>query len=293
MSVTPFIFFKTIAGRLSGKGLDKLPFAAAVYRFLYRKLMPRGIIEVPVLNFKMDVDTSDTGVGPYLIMHGSFAQAETRLLKKILKPGMMFIDVGANIGYFTLLAAQCVGKNGKVIAFEPEEKNFKLLEGNIKKNTFHNVIVEKYAVSDTIGESSLYLDAQNPARHSLSSYAGEKSVIVKTTTLDAYLGDRKVDVVKIDVEGAEPAVLKGMGEVIRRNKNMSLIVEFYPKAIKRFGYAPEQFLSDLKNIGFSLYRIPEKEGEELKHITPREFSALARGKNIKKLINIFCIKDRG
>ena len=95
---------------------------------------------------------------------------------------------------------------------------------------------------------------------------------------------------KVDVEGAEPAVLNGMKKLIEVNKNIAMIIEFYPKAIKRFGVSPVQFLNDLKNFGFTLYAIPETPETEPKEIHVENFSALARGEGISKLVNILCIK---
>ncbi|MBU3925958.1 FkbM family methyltransferase, partial [Patescibacteria group bacterium] len=194
---------------------------------------------------------------------------EIDLLKKILKPGMIFVDIGANIGYFSLVSAKLVGDQGQVYAFEPDPDNFNLLEKNIKANNYKNIIAVNKAVSNKSGKARLYLEPDNLCAHSLVAKNDNKFVEVETVILDEFLKDKKIDVIKIDVEGFEPVVLEGMKNIIKNNDKISIITEFYPEAIKKAGYSPEKYKNDLKDLGFKLNEFGEG----------------------KKLINIFAQKS--
>ena len=294
-----FNLFKKLSCLVSGKGLAKLPFATKIYQFIYKKLKPNGIIEIITAeNHKMFVDSRDTGMAPYFIMHGDFIPDESEVLKKILKPGMIFIDVGANIGYFSLIAAKLVGgqSNGKgmVFAFEPDENNFSLLQKNINANGYKNIIAIKKAVSDKVSTAKFYLEKENLCAHSLTPKTNCDFTEVETISLDEYFKDKKidpvrgpslktttlvkqkdfasngVDVVKIDVEGMEPAVLRGMENLIKANESMAIITEYYPKAISNAGYSPNDYLESLKKSGFRLVNFGNQNG---------------------KLVNILCLKN--
>jgi len=211
-----------------------------------------------------------------------FAPEETQVFRDVLKPGMTFVDVGANIGYFSLFAAQLVGVEGRVVAFEPEEENFKLLVKNISENGYRNVTAERMALSDSEGELSFYKDPSNLCAHSLVKGEGRAEVIVPATTFDAYFKDYLPDVVKIDVEGAEPSVLAGMSETLRSNKKPIIIIEYFPSALHRFGVEPEVCLESLKQAG---YRISLITPEGIKEISTTKIQS---GVDFEKLTNLLC-----
>lgn len=266
-----FNFFKKLSRLVSGRGLSKLPFAANVYQFIYRKLKPKGIVEIITAeNHKMFVDSRDTGMAPYFIMHGDFIPDEAEILKKILKPGMVFVDIGANIGYFSLIAAKLVGSAGKIFAFEPDENNFSLLQKNINANGYKNITAIKKAVSDKVGTAKFYLEKENLCAHSLILKENRDFTEVETISLDDYFKDKKIDVVKIDVEGMEPSVLSGMEHLIKSNESMAIITEYYPNAISRAGYSPGDYLESLRKNGFNLVNFGNQTG---------------------KLVNILCLKN--
>lgn len=266
-----FNIFKKLSSLISGKGLAKLPFATNIYQFVYKKLKPNGIVGIITAeNHKMFVDSRDTGMAPYFIMHGDFIPDEAGVLKKILKPGMVFIDVGANIGYFSLIAAKLVGDSGKVFAFEPDENNFFLLQKNINANRYKNIIAVKKAVSDKVGTAKFYLEKENLCAHSLMPKINCDFIEIETIFLDEYFKNKKINVVKIDVEGMEPAVLSGMEKLIKVNESMAMITEYYPKAILNAGYSPKDYLESLKKNGFQLVNFGNQSG---------------------KLVNILCLKN--
>ncbi len=210
---------------------------------------------------KLELDQSDVAVSGSLAL-GSFEETEVNIFREKLEAGMTVIDIGANIGYYTIIAGKRIGVNGKVLAFEPEENNFSLLSRNIALNKLTNVTALKIALTNKLGGELLYLDDNNKGHHSLSSKnpETEKKIKVRTNTLDGILenfGSPKVDIIKMDIEGAEVLVLEGMTKTIGKNPKLIIFTEFYPEAIKRLGYSPLKFLKNLMDSGFSLSEIDE------------------------------------
>ena len=278
MQETLFNFFKKTAELVAGKGLGQLPYASRIYKFFYNGLKPTGIIEVTGDGHTFYINAADTGLTPPLLMHGEFAPTETALFKKLLQPGMVFVDIGANIGFFTLLAARAVGNTGKVYAFEPGEEHFILLEKNAQKNEYTNIITVKKAASDSIGTASFYLQNDNLCAHSLLPDESSTEVTVETTTLDEYFKtNNKVDVIKVDVEGAEPKVMAGMKQVIAANHKMALLTEFFPDALRESGIDPRSYLQDIIDLGFMLYRVDEDLQKNLSRITVDMLPAISKG----------------
>jgi len=155
----------------------------------------------------------------------------------LIKEGMRVIDVGANIGAYTILAAEKVGKNGKVIAIEPEPQNYKQLLENIELNNFQNVIPKNIALTDHEGFTKLSLSPY-PGKHTIL-FEKDKvgSIEVPIKTLDNLLEElnlNKVDIIKIDAEGAEMPILKGAEKTLKVNPNIKIIVaaEHYKSQIK-------------------------------------------------------------
>lgn len=284
-----FNVFKKISAALSGKGLRRVPFAPKIYRFFYETTRPHGIVKTRVLGHDIFINAADSGIAPWLLTGKEFSHDERIVLEKLLKQGDVFADVGANIGYFSLVAARSVGAGGEVHAFEPDDEHFDLLTRNIKQNGYQNIFPVKKAVSDKSGVARFYRDPKNMCAHSLAKKEGGEVSNVETIPLDEYFKNKQVDIAKIDVEGFEPAVLRGMTEIFECNGNITLIFEFYPNAMKRSGEDPERFLRHLASQGFSLFRIDA--GGALSNISESDFTVLARGDGMRKLINIVAKKE--
>jgi len=156
---------------------------------------------------------------------------------EMLSEGMNIIDIGAYIGTYTVLAAEKVGNTGKVIAIEPEPKNYKQLIENINLNGFKNVIPKNIALTDHEGLEKLYLSFSSGG-YSLVFQEDKNSYIeVPVKTLDRLLGElnlKKVDIIKIDAEGAEIPILKGAEETLEANPNVKIFVAsyHYPSEVK-------------------------------------------------------------
>ncbi len=291
MSTLLFKFFRKISKSISGKGLSRLPFAVFLYQSVYKKLKPKGVTTISAGDHTLFIDSHDTGSAPYLIMHGEWDPPQTEVIERLLQKGMTFIDIGANVGYFSLCAAKIVGEEGGVFSFEPDEHNYKLLARNVEKNGYNNITTVKKAVSDTNGRATFYLKEENLSAHSLVKEKNTTAVEVETTTLDDYLDGRDADVIKIDVEGAEPLVLKGMQKTLEQSEKIAVITEFYPNAIAELGYSPEEYLLNLVDMGFVLYRIGEEKGSTPTRITRDMIAGLSIVSEEKRLMNIVCLKN--
>lgn len=151
--------------------------------------------------------------------------------KDILKEGITIVDIGAHIGMYTTLAAEKIGKKGKIIAIEPEIKNYNQLLKNIDLNGLENITPVRVALSDHSGYEKLYISSWSGS-HSLLSNVNETSLSIKVEvkTLDKLLEElniKKIDVIKIDTEGAELPILKGAKETLKNNPNIKLLIASY------------------------------------------------------------------
>ena len=197
------------------------------------------------------------------MLTGVFEEGTTRMFQSLLKPGMVAVDIGAHVGYYTILAARHVGPTGKVYAFEPDPDNYTTLLKNIALNGYRNVHAVKKAVSNLVGDAELHLSATINGNHSLYCHgmAERGTLPVETTTLDSMLCEQgwpQIDLVKIDVEGGEVAVLDGMAELLNKSPNLDLILEFMPVFLRNAGVAPRQFLDKLISLFPRVYYIDER-----------------------------------
>lgn len=216
---------------------------------------------------KLFVDTRDLSLAPHLLLDGTWEQWLTDVLAAILRPGMTFVDVGANFGYYTVLAGARVGPTGRVIAFEANPDIADLLWQSVSINGLdgRTTIVPKavYSEATTVCLSRLerLLGASRLAPFEddiLDEYHDRASTIsVPALSLDEYFADdaTPVDVVKIDAEGSEPFVLQGMGGLLERNPRMTVIFEYAPASIRSSGHDPISLLRSIIDRGFTLSRI--------------------------------------
>ncbi|MCG8406837.1 MAG: FkbM family methyltransferase [Phycisphaerales bacterium] len=203
---------------------------------------------------------------------------ETRLWTELIKPGMIVADVGANLGVYTLLAAQHVGSTGRVHGFEPDQDNHDLLLKNITTNGYTNVTVHRSAVADEVGMVSLYRRLEHRGDHRIyqAEGAARPSVEVPVTTLDAVFSEsQQLDVLKLDIQGAEPRALAGMTELLKGNPELNLITEFWPEGLRQSGADPYAFLAALRDHGFAIRRINDQR-EQLEELSDDELLALCR-----------------
>ena len=195
------------------------------------------------------VDPDDALVTPELRRQGYWEPEVHRALERALFPGATFVDVGANVGYFTVLGSRLVGPEGRVFAVEPEAESLRLLRTNIERGGCANVTVIEAAAVAEPGTARLVRSPDGRSGSALRDDAD--GAPVRTERLDDLLEGARVDVFKVDAEGSEPLALLGAGETIRSTDRVIAIVEFRP-TLPRGGFTPEETLAVYESLGFSL-----------------------------------------
>jgi FkbM family methyltransferase len=175
---------------------------------------------------------------PQVLNQGEWEAGETAEFRRLIRPGDTVVDVGAHIGWYTLLAASRVGPSGRVIAFEPGPSALAYLRKNVATNHLANVTIEPMAISDHAGTIALP--------------DGPRTFEVHATPLDDYLRDKpgEIGLVKIDIEGMEGLALAGMRRTLRENPPRAMIVEITPHEIRRTGLDPQQVAAELLDAGY-------------------------------------------
>jgi|SRR3989344_2758682 len=216
---------------------------------------------VSTWGFQLYLDPSDQVTTP-LILNNTYESTQTKIIAKLIKKDMVVIDLGAHIGYYSLLFAKLVGKNGKVISYEPSKDNFRILKLNKNMNKLGQLKVLNFAVSNKTGVDKLYLSEDNSGDHRINilNDQGRNFEKVKVTTLDHDFNNQKIDFIKIDIQGSEPLALQGMTKLLKNNPQITLITEYWPFGIRQIGLDPIKFLDELEKLGFYIYNINENKG---------------------------------
>jgi FkbM family methyltransferase len=221
-------------------------------RLLHSLCSRDGELDTEVFGYDMKLE-----LGDYIqrsIYLGTFEPRESAQVRNDLKPGMTFIDVGANVGYYTLLAASLVGRRGRVLAFEPSPYAFDRLVETIKRNNLSQVRAIQSGLSDGSGEEHLFLpDARGNHSPSMVPNGGGRPINVPVRRLDDWLAEHEVDQVdlmKIDVEGFEPNVIKGAAKYIQQGKVRAILCEFNKYWLEMNGCSLPQLYDLLTSSGF-------------------------------------------
>jgi len=201
--------------------------------------------------FQIYVDPDDASVGCTIHEHQEYEPHLTTFLLRELRPDMNFLDIGANIGWFTLLAASRLTE-GRVIAVEPNGYNVQLLNRSLTANQFNHVTVYPFAATDAAAILALSYIGSN-GRIVPGEEVTHFQQFVQGLPLDQLLPPAtKVDVLKIDIEGYEWIAFKGMARLLQQNRPL-IVTEFHPQAIRYYtGYAPEAYLQTLFDLDYDL-----------------------------------------
>lgn len=200
------------------------------------------------------------GVGKLIYTLRDFYEPELAYLEKLLSPGQVFVDAGANFGIYTAMASRIVGSAGQVICFEPSSRAFPILQHNIAINRFNNVLAFPIALTDKTGRAQLYhhpavgSDAlSKDSTFDPDAYAQE----VETESLDDALGRTAVDqvhVIKMDVQGAEELALRGAREIILSTRPV-IMFEFHPQGALSLGLEPHGAWNLLAAFGYDFLNV--------------------------------------
>ncbi len=189
---------------------------------------------VDLNGYRMYVSPSDTAVGLTIYKTKNYEPHVAKAITEKLKPGMVFVDIGANIGYFSLLAAKLIGPNGRVLAFEPYQYNVKLLYLNARINGFENIEIFPCALAD---KRSLFAYDNMASNGVISELNADLDTLLSTTlvssvAIDEALQDvNRMDIIKIDVEGAEYLALSGGRRLLKKHRPI-IFSEFAPPSLQ-------------------------------------------------------------
>jgi FkbM family methyltransferase len=184
-------------------------------------------------------------------VHREYEPMTRAAFAKAVKPGMVVVDVGAHIGFYAMVAAKLMGESGTVHAVEPADENLEFLRKNINLNGFERVEIHPVAAGNICARRVFHITGSSDS-HGFYTHPNTgtlQTIAVTQVPLDQ-LVKGKVDLIKIDVEGAEMEVLDGMNEILCQNKYLQLWVEWFPAAMINAGYAPLDLPRRLLDLGF-------------------------------------------
>lgn len=238
-------FFKSFRGKGFGLGLFN-----RFHRHVYEGLLQPPYVEIN--GCRLFLPRHDDGVSDSLRFEHEWEPEMTREFEAAVRPGMTVLDLGANIGYHSILASRLVGPRGRVLAFEPDPANLELLRRNIQANGCTNVEVFPCAVGPREGTVDLNLCDSNTGSHSTVyiPQGTRGTVTVRMVRLDDFLPAEKPDVVKMDIEGSEAGALDGMVRLLGDNRLKAVFIECNPYILSRLGSSKDELLGRLRSRGF-------------------------------------------
>ena len=277
--------FKKTEGAFSGKGLGRNPIVNASYKFLHSRLKSDYVV----------IDGNEMFLDPQDILRLSinkiYEEYEIEVVKKIIKKGDTVLDLGAHIGYYTLIFAKLVGDKGKVFAFEPEPNNFNLLKKNVEVNGYQNVVLIPKAVSSKTGKHKLYISDERSGSYTIiETEKNQKYIEIDSVCLDDYFVefDGKINFIKMDIEGYEGEAIKGMTSLLQKSEWIRILMEFTPYLIEEIGMRPEEYISLFNDPDWKIYVLNRRK----KKTTPVNMKELMKKNVIKNKdhYNLLCLK---
>jgi FkbM family methyltransferase len=195
----------------------------------------------------------------YLRLHkfGAMGTGERAALQGCVRPGMTVVDVGSNLGLYTVLLSRLVGPTGRVLAFEPDPDLFSLLQRNCAVNGCTNVTAYNLALGSRHGHLTLHTMVINSGDNHLGDGGSQlfrRSVPVEMVSLDEIIPGLKPDLIKIDVQGWELDALKGMRKIIVENPHTEIYFEYWPAGFRRAGSSAAEIVSWLRELNFGFYQ---------------------------------------
>jgi FkbM family methyltransferase len=219
---------------------------------------------------KLYVDSRDVSISPHLILDGVWEEWTERVLLQLVRSSMTVVEVGANIGYFTATLARATGAGGRVFAFECDPELAQTARDNIEINGLQQIarIVEQ-AVGERNGTVTFFRADRHRGGGSIVKGLEQNPMMatdqrtaieVPMTTLDAFLEREKIqpDLIKLDAEGAEPAILRASPVVMEARRPLTIVMEFFPRFVREAGDDPGALLGWVRERGFELAAINEK-----------------------------------
>jgi len=237
--------------------------------------------------FAVHPPETDEYISRQIAGSGTWEPFETLLIKRLAPQFGLFLDLGANIGWYTALAQRIMSPGSEIHAFEPDRANYRLLKLNAVGASHTRTHLERVAVSDKPGFADLQQSGTNLGDHRLgSAEKGRTSARVPVTTLDAYFAGRSLPplLAKIDTQGSEPAILAGAQRTLSpQGRENVLILEFWPSVIEEAGHSVDAFLARLSELGEKPFRINQSAGA----LQEMSWEGLARRANDLRTMRMF------
>jgi FkbM family methyltransferase len=246
-------------------GLDRLRWVQDLrckgHQLMLRSRQDGNLLLIEADGHPMYIFNEPHFVGNYI--GRAYEPYTVRLFKEAVRPGAMVLDLGANAGYFSLVAAYRAGPQGRVYAFEPGPENFELLLRNIALNKLSNITALPKAVGDVSHTATLTL-GELSTHHSLLKPAIVKAkgaVQVECVALDDFLHGATPDVIKIDIEGNEIRSLDGMRRTVEKCRSLAIFVELNPICLREANAEPGDLILKLRELRFDLWAIDDDKNE--------------------------------
>jgi FkbM family methyltransferase len=240
------------------------------------------------------LNPSDPVVSGALLLR-VYERNEIRFLRDHLKNGDLFIDIGANIGFYTALSMRLLGNDGMVIALEPDPVSFKFLEQTIKLNGPCKVEVFKLAASSMNGTATLYTSSSNRGDNRLHEFKSASDKLnIQTVTIDSLMErlllntTNKNVFVKLDIQGGEGLAIRGMKNFINNTGNLTLMMEFWPQGLANMDTDSGELLSELEDAGLNIYEL----GNKSRLIKLNNKDSLIKRLSGRKYTNIIGLKSK-
>ncbi len=226
----------------------------------------------------------------YKIMYKTFKNKqdafEISLMKKYIAPGDTVLDIGANIGFYAEILSGCVGNKGRVHCFEPDLTNFKHLKARCAP--LQNVSINNKAVADSTKTLKIYTSKQlNVDHRTYKPDDYDQEIDIDAVAIDDYLAGASVQFIKMDIQGFEMSAVKGMVKTLQ-SPNLKMLSEFWPYGMRKAGTSVLEYYTVLKQSGFFVYLIENKELKELAEEKVKSLVDLPES----TYMNIFVSKQR-
>lgn len=228
---------------------------------LFNKILVIFLMRVQGIYFPMRQIGGDEWVYQWRLnfLTNRWEQESLIWCRRLLRPGMVAVDIGAHIGYYTRIFSRLVGDSGRVLSFEPSSENFPVLSKNLSAGKYRNVTLFNKAVGAENTTGTLFVSPGH-SNHSLNagfteSVGQEQVEIVPLDLVLSQQGISRVDFIKVDVEGFEIHVLNGLMNVVKNSSEIHMLVEYNPAALQSGGFQPVDLLTLIKDLGFDAYRI--------------------------------------
>ncbi len=217
---------------------------------------------VQIEGYKLYINPMDTVVSATLAKTGAWEPFVSKQFIQIAKKARTIVDVGGNIGYFTLLGASFSKSSSNIFVFEPDLVNFQSLTKTVKENKLENVTCEKVAIAQNSGKISLFISPDNLGDHrTFDSGDNRETEVVRVVSLDDYFNEypHEIDLLKIDIQGYEHFAIMGAKKLFQKKRIKVILSELWPYGLQIAGCNWRNYLKLLEQSGFSLWEVNEEE----------------------------------